>query len=71
MGILKKIKKVVKKVGRTVLPMVSMGMYKGKGGKEESLPEEGQRSEAAKRLAETQKQAGGGQIKYNTEETVT
>ncbi len=73
MGLWGKVKKAAKKIGQKVLPIVTQGAYQGGkgGGGSEANSEAGQRSEAAKRLTETSKQAGGAQIKYQTEEETT
>jgi hypothetical protein len=56
-------KKFNKYVGKA-----TMGMFGGE--KESSSDEAGLRSAAAKRLVNTQQQAGSGQIKFQTEELI-
>lgn len=68
MGLFKAIKRAVRKVEN--FAHVATGRPKiGQGG-DVGEDEAGLRSAAAKRLVTKQTQAGGGQIKYNTEETV-
>lgn len=76
MGLWKKVKRAVKGAVRTVAPIATGGLYDPKSkstaqqNKDAGGDDVGQRAAAAKRLSEIQKQAGGGQIKYNTEEEV-
>lgn len=72
MRLFKKIKKIVNGTVRKVENFAHRATGQPNiGEKEPELDMGGTRSQAAKRLAETQKQAGAGQIKYNTEEEVT
>ncbi len=57
-----------KKKFNKVLGKATMGMFGGE--KQSSSGDSGLRSAAAKRLINTQQQAGSGQIKFNTEEDV-
>ena len=71
MGLFKKVKKVVKKVGGIALKPAKtvIGMVGGKDKERDSGEADlGTRAAAAKRLVNTQKQAGSGQISYNTME---
>lgn len=65
MGLFKKIKKIVRKVENFGRRTVGKGNI---GEKEPVEPDLGTRAAAAKRLVNTQKQAGGGQISFNTME---
>lgn len=65
MGLFKKIKKVVRKVENFGRRVVGKGNI---GEKDPVEPEMGTRATAAKRLVNTQKQAGSGQIAFNTME---
>lgn len=62
-------KKSVKNVVRK-LPAVQLVKGVKNAFKSDDEQSTGQRSEAAKRLVEKSNQAGGGQIKFNTEEYV-
>jgi hypothetical protein len=74
MSIFSRAKKAVKRIGRKLGPTLTGGLWDPQSKSTQANREEpvdvGQRAAAAKRLAEIQKQAGGGQIKYNTEEEV-
>lgn len=61
-------KKKVKKYAKKALGISTLGMFGGE--KEKSGDDSGLRSAAAKRLINTQQQAGSGQIKFNTMEDV-
>lgn len=67
MGLFKKIKKVVRKVENFGRRVVGKGNI---GEKDPMDAELGTRATAAKRLVNTQKQAGSGQISFNEEKEV-
>lgn len=69
MGFRKRLKKLANKIPAVKVFKTAKSMFSG--GKEEGGDESGLRSAAAKRLINTQQQAGSGQIKFNTEEDVT
>ena len=64
----KKVKSLANKLPQVKVFKAAKSMFSG--GKEESGDESGLRSAAAKRLINTQQQAGSGQIKFTTEEDV-
>lgn len=79
MGLWGRAKKAVKRVGSKAsdglkkivrkTPVMQARKYFGRGPDKPKLDEdEGLRGEAAKRLVDTQRQAGGAQIKFQTEE---
>lgn len=67
-----RVKKAVKRAVRKVAPIVTQGIYDpaskstAEKNKAEGGDDVGLRAAAAKRLVNTQQQAGGGQIKFNT-----
>lgn len=63
MGLFKRIKKTIRKVENFGRRVVGKGNI---GEKEPEDPSIGTRATAAKRLVNTQKQAGSGQISFNT-----
>jgi len=68
MGVFKKLKKIVKHTVRNVENFGRRTVGKGNIGEKEPELDMGTRAAAAKRLVNTQKQAGGGQISFNTME---
>ncbi len=72
MGLFKRVKKAINRTVRKVENFGHRVIGKPEIGEKDPMDsiETGARSTAAQRLIKTtQKQAGGGQIKYNTEET--
>lgn len=70
MGVFKKVKKAINRTVRKVENFAHRVTGKPNIGEKEPALDEGARSAAAKRLLETQRQAGSGQITFNTEEQV-